>query len=584
MNFMMTCFRQNKAALVFVAILAATLLLYGGALDNWWCCDDTQIIKHAIQFSPLEYFFVPEAWRALIPYSLTPWLTMVYDFDHALFGFNPYGFYVHNLLTITLCAWLLYLIACQWVSDWYAIGGVTLFLVGSPIAVASQQLMVRHYVEGLLFYLLTLWLVIRGVRSEQTRYGIFAGMAYAIAASAKEVYLPLGFIPILLPVGNFQQRLSMAWPLLLVMGLYVPWRWYMLGDVVGGYTPAGKITVGEFYMAGNQFAHIPILLWTTPGLALTGTGFVGVAALVRGGKSGRMSSLWRLLLPPLLSLPLFPLVSFPGLGAGSERYFIALWAAFTLVFAVVLGLACKKQTIWVRILGFLLFCVVTIPAWNASRSVHANMSSMSAEYRAHGMAIANLDEHAIIFASPGVASWYNQGMADLRPAMGKGTMPPLIVADEYDLSGLDLKGRRVLRYEQDRGAMMDITSEVPVIMSRWREKLRAVSFSVKLEYDPGLQSLRWQFGPYETGRYIFLSGGVQISVPLRGSLRMVRPLPGCFRIRLDSPEGWTAYSTSLALDTAGNKQAVSRLSWEGMSICLTIRVNQEAQMKRSTKA
>lgn len=60
MNLMMTCFRQNKAALVFVAILAATLLLHGGALNNW-CCDDTQIIKHATQFSPWEYSLVPEA-------------------------------------------------------------------------------------------------------------------------------------------------------------------------------------------------------------------------------------------------------------------------------------------------------------------------------------------------------------------------------------------------------------------------------------------------------------------------------------------------------------------------------------------
>jgi hypothetical protein len=53
--------------------------------------------------------------------------------------------------------------------------------VGSPIAVVSQQLMVRHYTEGLLFYLLTLWLVMRGLRSGQIRYGSFAGMTYAIA-------------------------------------------------------------------------------------------------------------------------------------------------------------------------------------------------------------------------------------------------------------------------------------------------------------------------------------------------------------------------------------------------------------------
>lgn len=64
-----------KAALVFSLIVAATLVLYSRALGNWWCCDDTQILKHAVQYSPYEYFFVPAAWRALIVSSLTPWLS-----------------------------------------------------------------------------------------------------------------------------------------------------------------------------------------------------------------------------------------------------------------------------------------------------------------------------------------------------------------------------------------------------------------------------------------------------------------------------------------------------------------------------
>ena len=98
----------------------------------------------------------------MIPYSLT----LSYDIDHALFGFSPAGFYVHNPVTIAVCAWLIYLIAKQWVDSWFGFGETLLFLVGSPIAVVSLQLMVRHYTEGLLFFLLAVFLFIRGIQHD----------------------------------------------------------------------------------------------------------------------------------------------------------------------------------------------------------------------------------------------------------------------------------------------------------------------------------------------------------------------------------------------------------------------------------
>lgn len=550
-----------RELLVLPSIAVAVLALYGGALDNWWCCDDTQILKHAINHQPYEYFFVPEAWRELIIYSLTPWLTFTFDVDHALFGLDPAGFYAHNLIAIALCAFLIYLIARQWVDGWHAAGGALFFLAGSPVAVASQQLMVRHYIEGLVFYLFALFLFIRGIRSVRPYYGWTAGIAFAIAASAKEIYLPLGFVPFLLPVSNFRQRVGMALPFLLVMLLYVPWRWYMLGDVVGGYTPAGELTRGDFGNAVRQFANIPGLLLTAPGVWLAGVVLVTPLILARNGNRWWMRLLL-LVTPILLLAPLVPLARLPGLGTGSDRYFIAFWAAVTLGIAIALGRLARYRAAWVRSLSLLILAALATAAYSKARQVLGDLVPTLVEQHAQGIALASGGERDILYLTPAMPSWHVTGIIDLRNAMGKTEPSPLLVTDEMELAGVSLLNRRVLRYDPVTHALADITGQIPSIMAQWRKKLRASPLSVEMQYDGKMRTLGWQLGPDEVGSYVLLSNGGGTRVPSRGALRMDKRPDGCFRFRYDAPDGWIAYTPPLSLPPNGT-QGLSRLSWKG---------------------
>src|SRR2546430_661680 len=109
-----------RAALLFMFLVAVVFTLYGSALDNFWFRDDTVILKQAVLYSPYEYFLDPGTWRTLSVASLTPCLTLAYDLDYSVFGFNPAGFYAHNLLAIALCAFFLFLLARQWVDEWHA--------------------------------------------------------------------------------------------------------------------------------------------------------------------------------------------------------------------------------------------------------------------------------------------------------------------------------------------------------------------------------------------------------------------------------------------------------------------------------
>jgi len=549
----------RSIAPVFGVSMLVVLALYGGVLKGWWCCDDPQILKHAVTYSPWEYFSKPEAWRALIPYSLTPWLSLTYDLDHTIWGLNPLGYYAHNLVVIALCACLIHQISRQWVDMWHAVGGALLFLVGSPIMVASQQLMVRHYIEGLFFYLVALWLLIRELQQGTGRSGWLAGLAFAIAATAKELYLPLGFVPLLLPMGSFKKRLQVAWPLLLVMLLYVPWRWYMLGDVVGGYTPAGSLGRSDLTAALGQFANIPGLLLVAPWFGLSAVGLTTIFLLLKNKKNG-----WVLLvvLPVLLLVPLIPLARMPGIGAGSERYFIVLWAVVSIGASVVLGRVAGGFV--ARLCTLAVLVVLVVSAWINTRQVRTRILPELQEQQVQGRALVTAGSRDVIYLTSAVATWYVSGIMDLRKDFGQTAPPPLLVADELDLDRVSLMDHRVMRYDHVSRTMIDITPSVPQITAEWRKKIRPASLTVAMEFDTGTKTMQWQLGPYGKGSYTLLPEGGRHPVPAQGALRMDKPPDNVFRFRYDAPEGWIAYTPPLHFVPAGSRSY--RVVWHGTGI------------------
>ena len=552
------------------ACLATVFAIYGFALRNSWCCDDTQILQHALRFSPGQYFFEPSAWRALIPYSLTPWLSLTYDLDHALAGFNPRAYYAHHLLVIGLAAALIARLAALWVGPWFGAAGALLFLLGAPIAQASQLLMVRHYTEGLFFYLLALLLCAQRLRGGPAFLLLGSGLAYAVAASAKEIFLPLGLLALLLPIGTWAQRLRAALPFGIVMLLYVPWRGHMLGDLIGGYSPpdAGPSMLQPTL---TQLAGLPGLLWHWPllgGAAWLATVALALVRLRQRGLAlgGPLAGLFVLL--ALLLLPLLPLVRFPGLVAGNERYLIGLWAALSLVFAVALGTALRAGPAtprWpARLLAGLLFGAVALPAALCAQAVLHITATLHREHRALVEAMASEPAGTVLMQHSGVPEWFVSALVALQPAMGRPAPPPRVMADDIELAARPAAAGRVLRYDSRSQAMQDIGAELPARMAAWRAQLRAQPMSLLIERDAARQHLRWQFGAPQAGRYSLLAPGQRIDVPAAsGALRMEQALPPCFRIRFDALDGGISYSPPLSLPPA-DAQGRQRLQWQGI--------------------
>lgn len=552
------------------ACVATVFAIYGFALRNSWCCDDTQILQHALRFSPAQYFFDPSAWRALIPYSLTPWLSLTYDLDHALAGFNPRAYYAHHLMVIGLAAALIGRLAALWVGPWFGAAGALLFLLGAPIAQASQLLMVRHYTEGLFFYLLALLLCAQRLRGGPAFLLLGSGLAYAVAASAKEIFLPLGLLALLLPIGTWAQRLRAALPFGIVMLLYVPWRGHMLGDLIGGYSPPGE-GPSMLQPTLTQLAGLPGLLWHWPllgGAAWLATVALALVRLRQRGLAlgGPLAGLFVLL--ALLLLPLLPLVRFPGLVAGNERYLIGLWAALSLVFAVALGTALRAGQAtprWpARLLAGLLFAAVALPAALCAQAVLHITATLHREHRALVEAMASEPAGTVLMQHSGVPEWFVSALVALQPAMGRPAPPPRVMADDIELAARPAAAGRVLRYDSRSQAMQDIGAELPARMAAWRAQLRAQPMSLLIERDAARQHLRWQFGAPQAGRYSLLAPGQRIDVPAAsGALRMEQALPPCFRIRFDALDGGISYSPALSLPPA-DAQGRQRLQWQGI--------------------
>lgn len=555
---------RGPAAAAGLVATALTLGLYGRSLGRSWCCDDTQILHHAISHPLWRQFVDPATWQQLVSSSLTPWLSLSYRVDHGLFGLDPTGYYVHHLVALALCAWLLMLLAQRRVGAVWAAAGALLFLAGIPVAQATHLLMVRHYVEGLVAFLLALWLVLRRLDGGPAWFSAGAGLAFAVAASAKEVYLPLGLLLFALPVAGWRERLRAGWPLLLVMLLYLPWRSWMLGDLVGGYTPAGAVADaagGALARTLLPFSDVPALLFQQPLAASALVAAVALAAWWRGSRSWRMPAFVGATLLALW-LPLLPLTVYPGIGVGSERYFFAPWAALSLGLALGLGQLARRLPRAGQAVLLALALALALSAWQLSRQ---SVQATTAMHREHGAVFDLLTGGGpddLLQPPAGMASWFVTGALSLRAAQGNGQPPPQVVADEAELAGADTSGQRRWRYDAAAGRLVDAGPTLDGTVRTWRSRLHTAPLAIDMQWQGPVQTLRWRFDAPGGGRFRFLAPGVSLAVPAaQGALRVPQPLPACFRIRHDSDDGHIAYSAWLHLPMPAHGS--SQVHWHG---------------------
>lgn len=545
-----------RVGLAALLLLALVLLLNADVFGANWRWDDTQILLHAHQYSIWQDFLTPEVWQQYSPANLTPWLIFSFEVDLALFGLTPAAFYLHQLLAIAAAALMLCLCLKLWCRPFFAVTGAVLFIAGLPTMLVAEQLMTRHYIEGLVFALISVYAFVLYLRGGQLRFLLVALAMYGLAIMAKEIYVPLPALLVILPEANWRRRIQASLAFFVLTLLYAVWRGYMLGSFSGGYVDSTEyLSAAVVREVMASFATFPALLAGALGPVLAVL-VVGLW-LAYGVQQRRLP--WRaLIVAALVLLPMVPLVRSPGI-AIADRYLLLPWAllSFSLVWcadrlsvawgwqrlqAAAFGLRPWQGRAALAAASWLVPSLILLVTLSHALPVRQIVRAVGTEFDVQADFLWSNESDRAFVPSDSVLPvyWFVTGLSELKERISGEASPLPLVDDIY----LAAQGDATQVYIYDAGCrcMRDISEAIPARLAAYEQRLRpAAPLLLEYRYQQGFFS--WWFGPWQEGSYHVVSNTVGVlPLPPAGQLRVTLADNTPFYLRYTSPEGWVTYS------------------------------------------
>jgi hypothetical protein len=213
--------------------------MYKATLDIWWySCDAIGVLLQAHYFSPEAYFLKPMIYRLLSLHNLAPWVIFSFDIDLSVFGSNPFGFHIHQVLDIIALGAVSYMLLRLFVDPLTAFLAILLMLLTSPVAASAVELPMRHYLEGLVFMIVSLYCYYVGLRFEKRQRRILLVLSaffYMLSVTTKEVYVPLVVFLFIIDRQPMVKRIKRFALHGFIAAGYCIWRIWMLGALIRGY-------------------------------------------------------------------------------------------------------------------------------------------------------------------------------------------------------------------------------------------------------------------------------------------------------------------------------------------------------------
>ena len=542
------------ATAAFLLVLA--VLLNMGVLSAGWRWDDPSILLHAHQFSIVQDVLDPAVWQQFSPANLTPLLILSLEIDLILAGLSPWFFYLHQLMLLAAAAFLLFVLLRLWCGTRFAITGAVLFLCGLPVMTVAEQLMTRHYAEGLVLALISIYGLVRYLRTRSILFWGLAILSYALAVTAKEVYVPLPALLLCLPESTWRKRWRASAPFFVVLAIYALWRSWMLPSVTGGYADsASYFSVAFLQQVMATYLSFPRLL-SGSGWPLFVALYVGLlgfylwnkrAAVVTSDRgAAAVWPLFSVLVAALVLAPLAPLAQSPGI-VQADRYLFALWAALSFSMAFFAGrFADRQSSRWsLPALGVL----VVLSLLHALPERQA-MAAVGRAFDVQGEFIWQQNDAVAYQPSPEVLPvlWFVNGLADLKSGISNATSPVVVVDDIYLAQA---QGKPLFAYDPQCHCMRDQSAQAGLRLQQLSASLRPQApMSVRFEYQQ--RTVNWQFGPYTDGSYQLVSDRIGvIPAPAQGQMRALLAEDAGFYVRYQSPEGWQSYSDEFRINHDG---------------------------------
>lgn len=420
----------RSRAVAVIALIVLAVVFHHQIIWEWWSDDDPAILYHAASTSPLQVLISPPAYQSLSPSSFTPLVTLSFALDLAIAGTSPGFFYAHQLVALSAAMALLFLLLCTLpghrtvAAAWLAAAG---FLVSPLGTYAARTLMIRHYVEGLFFALLSLLIatVKPDSRSLRTFTNLLGAALYGFALMAKEIYAGL---PLLI---LWQDRargaptkvsvLRMV-PYSVVLLVYMAWRSYMLGSF-GGYARQESLMSR---VLGGAEGVAQVIVSTIPRDLALGTALCALFLTIAGIVARPRWAAHFLLLATLI---LFA----PLAGAASEPQIRYAFLPMVMIFAGAAIASSINRRPEVLVVFALSCLLLGFAGWSYGKHVATSRESQNAEGR---YIWTHTSSAPILWGS--APSWYLGGLARTKAILGRGDSPGYILSPEgVLLSGLE---------------------------------------------------------------------------------------------------------------------------------------------------
>gem|GEM_PF-478493 len=555
--------RLAAEAGIALAFAAAAWLLYYPVLRLWWTYDDFYHLHHVLTGRPWWYLFDATEFRRLAGKVLTPLLYLSLDFDRRVFGLDPRAFYLHHLLVFCCCPAVLYGVLRLWLPRLWAGVGAWIFLIGPVMASLVTLLMVRHYVEVILFAELAVAAWAKALQKSPGaaawRLAWLSAALYFAAAMAKESAVPLPALLLLLPdaagspATKLAARLRLVLPHSLALALYVVLRYAVHGVLLAGYgfavTPANLPALALTLPAKTGVELVAGQL-STAAIALAVALAAGIVSLlVLNGRRAALPLGFALLMALLPVLPVSTRME--------PRYAVPAWIALSIAFAAGCWELAAEGSRAGRRTAIALAAVACVAGLALNRQDwdlrFARVQRMSAENR-FLLAMKDGDllrQPLTLAASLWELRWMKEAVFH-RAGGGNWFQDDLYLCVHPQPLG------RVWGYDAAAHRVADITAQIPAQRARYCSSIRSrAPLSASSSVSGG--ALFWEFGPYLEGKYwlILSDGVVALEMPRHAGFetRGLTVLP--LRIKYVSPAGWITYSPELRFNLADG----SRLDW-----------------------
>ena len=555
---------QTEYLLIAIILFLITWYFYGSSYNGFWRLHDGMHILFALSHSPWQYFFDPETIAAQSTH-LTPWNVLFYDINIALFGLNPKWHYTHLILLTWGGCFLTFILLRTQIGSFFSFLGALFFLSGLPTTEAAQQLMSGHYLTGLIFAQLSLYLYILSLNKNNIALAILGAFFYLMATTCKEIYIPLIIVLPFLPIKGSKERIISFLPYAVAAIIYLAWRFIMVQSFIGGYTP--NLEGLAFIDIAKQFLQIPFILFGSywySYIALTGLALLLIRAIIR-----HQISLLLILFSALALLsPLIPLTLYPGLDSGNNRYYYFLWWGICVLLAFLLSKnKTNKEHFVMLIAGFIFVIAINVNSFSYKNKYLNNFNSYNEQLYQF---VLGQQAGLLLIEGKLVNYW-------------KRVLPAMIIANKISVQNsqslvklvdihelFEIKSHQsnadVFQYNPASNRVENINKILPIKLNSFRKKfVKDINLSLLIHYDG--QTLKWLFSPFTDGSYkiyyIDNKGEYRaLNTRHQGSINFSATNSVNFHFCYISPEGWIAQSPRLSYDPANS----DTFSWKGTSI------------------